>query len=93
MTGTHNNAMTSRFEVVTDRFPFQARLDVWVGDWLTGEFRELHTYVPGDAPATIAEREALAAEIVARMTQHRDSLPEFYDFDRDCFVYEDGEPA
>ena len=92
MTGTHNDAMASRFEVVVDRFPFEANVDVWVGDWLTGEFRELHTYVPGDAPATRAECEALAAEIVARITQ-RDSLPEFYDFDRDCFVYEDGEPA
>ena len=82
-----------RFVTNTGRFPSDDPIDVWIGDTVTGEFRPLYAFTPGDAPAEISDRETLAAEIVARMNQHRDSLPEYWDHDRSAFVYENGEPA
>jgi len=80
---------------VTQTSSFRPRIpgDVWIGDTVTGEFRPLYAFIVGDAPAEILEREKLAGEIVARMNEHRDSLPEYWDHDRGAFVYENGKTA
>ena len=82
-----------RFVTRTGRFPAEEPTDVWIGDTVTGEFRPLYAFTAGDAPAEIRDRETLAAEIVARMNEHRDNLPELWDHDRGAFVYENGETA
>lgn len=82
-----------RFVTHTGRFPAEYPNDVWIGDTVTGEFRPLYAFIIGDGPAKIRDRETLAGEIVARMNEHRDSLPELWDHDRGAFVYENGETA